>query len=88
MILFLILFLISAPIFAQEIERIDNKSYVVQMAVTKNIDDQAAHCAKLEMEIERLTSEQEHCLAEIEDVQKQPVPDIKSEPTPAEAVTP
>lgn len=73
--LFLLLMLISIPAFAQEIERIDDKSYVVQTTVTRNLDDQKTHCAKLQAEINRLVAEQKQCAAEVDVVDRQPVPD-------------
>lgn len=75
-LLWVLLFVMTGVLVcgAQRIERIDQKSYVVNTAVTRNLDDQESHCAKLQNEIDNLMIQKQQCEKEIQDVKDQPVP--------------
>lgn len=68
----IVVFMYNSIAFAQE--RIDDKTYMVTKTETRNLDDQKAHCQKLQEEINRLTDEQKQCIIEVDNVDKQPVP--------------
>lgn len=69
---------------AQEVERIDEKSYVVQQAVTKNLDDQEKNCKSLQMQIDDLIARHQQCQIEIDSVKAQPAPKEEALDQPAE----